>query len=401
MSAKPRRKKWSGPDDAHIYVRYDGRYELGLRLTDSTGVRKLRWIGPFDEPEDARAKRDELKVDDRKGVKIAADPRLVFNDVADQWLENYVKVHLKGQTIPTYQSHLAHLRPVFGHRRLKDITKHDVVDYLASAQGASWTLCGRRTVLSGVFEYAEDVLGFSGNPAKGLPRRRSPRGQSEREHRILTPAETERLLAETNPDDRVLLSLVRRTGTRKAEALGLTWHDLDLSAGFISIRKQLDRHGKRTDPKTKNSVRTILVDPDLVRMLVEHKLAARHSTPEDLVFVREGYLPYSHKALDYALEVAAKRAGITGLSPHDLRHTHASELIALGWDSVRVAKRLGDTTETVLRVYAHEFDRARHAERERADLTALFGGNAGSGSVLETGETVAATVTNVVSLTNA
>ena len=58
---------------------------------------------------------------------------------------------------------------------------------------------------------------------------------------------------------------------------------------------------------------------------------------------------------------------------HDLRHTHASRLIAAGWDPIEVAKRLRDRVETVLRVYAHEWDERRRGEERRAMLEALYG----------------------------
>jgi hypothetical protein len=58
---------------------------------------------------------------------------------------------------------------------------------------------------------------------------------------------------------------------------------------------------------------------------------------------------------------------------HDLRHTHASRLIALGWDPVEVAKRLGDRVETVLKTYAHEFDARRRGAERRAILEQLYG----------------------------
>ena len=47
---------------------------------------------------------------------------------------------------------------------------------------------------------------------------------------------------------------------------------------------------------------------------------------------------------------------------HYLRHTHASQLIATGWDVAAVARRLADSIATVLDTYAHEFDAARRED---------------------------------------
>ena len=66
---------------------------------------------------------------------------------------------------------------------------------------------------------------------------------------------------------------------------------------------------------------------------------------------------------------AAARAGLTGVTFHALRHTFASLLIDQGHDSVFVSRQLGHANPAItLRVYAHLFDSARHAELARAGL---------------------------------
>ena len=72
---------------------------------------------------------------------------------------------------------------------------------------------------------------------------------------------------------------------------------------------------------------------------------------------------------------ALKRSGLGGPRPviHDLRHTQASRLIAAGWGPVEIAELLGDRVETVLRVYAHQFDARRRSAKRRASLEGLYG----------------------------
>jgi hypothetical protein len=62
---------------------------------------------------------------------------------------------------------------------------------------------------------------------------------------------------------------------------------------------------------------------------------------------------------------------------HDLRHTHASALIAHGWDIESVSARLEHRdVATTQRIYIHEFDAANRSDERRAKLAALYGGNA-------------------------
>jgi integrase len=79
------------------------------------------------------------------------------------------------------------------------------------------------------------------------------------------------------------------------------------------------------------------------------------------------------------LEKAVRDAGLKDPSRpklrwHDLRHTYASLLIAEGLDVVFVSRQLGHANPAItLSVYAHLFDRVRHAERTRDALEASFG----------------------------
>ena len=57
---------------------------------------------------------------------------------------------------------------------------------------------------------------------------------------------------------------------------------------------------------------------------------------------------------------------------HDLRHSHASKLIATGWDPVQVAGRLGDRIETVLAVYLHDWDAQRSSAERHAAVEAMY-----------------------------
>jgi integrase len=73
---------------------------------------------------------------------------------------------------------------------------------------------------------------------------------------------------------------------------------------------------------------------------------------------------------------AVKRAGLADPAPtfHDLRHSHASALIAAGWDIEEVSARLGHADiATTQRIYVHAYDAARRSDDRRARLAAIYG----------------------------
>lgn len=63
---------------------------------------------------------------------------------------------------------------------------------------------------------------------------------------------------------------------------------------------------------------------------------------------------------------AAREAGLNALSPYDLRHTCASLLAAAGWNHLEIAKQLGHSPETSVRVYQHLLE-IGHGERRSID----------------------------------
>jgi integrase len=118
------------------------------------------------------------------------------------------------------------------------------------------------------------------------------------------------------------------------------------------------------------------VTQDLVAELRKHRLASEKTEPGDLVFVRRTGVGHDHRNIGgRVLARAAEKAAITPAPTfHDLRHTHASALIAQGWDIESVSARLGhaDVT-TTQRIYVHAFDAANRSDERRSRLSALYG----------------------------
>ena len=107
---------------------------------------------------------------------------------------------------------------------------------------------------------------------------------------------------------------------------------------------------------------------ELIGLLRRHKLASRFSQPNDYVFSTSNGLPLSQRNTARDFATAGDRAGLNpnegeegqAVSLHDLRHTHGSRLIALGFDLVTVQRQLGHASPAItLRLYAHEFEQAK------------------------------------------
>lgn len=178
-------------------------------------------------------------------------------------------------------------------------------------------------------------------------------------------------------------------GLRQSELLGLVWDDVDFGEHVIHVRYQLGRKPRvRLPLKTNAGRRDVRAAPELIALLRRHKLASRFSQPDDFVFSTSNGLPLAQRNTARDFATAGDRAGLNpkdgeegqAVSLHDLRHTHGSRLIALGFDVVTVQRQLGHASPAItLRLYAHEFEQVngRDTFREKmagSGLGAVLGG---------------------------
>jgi integrase len=159
------------------------------------------------------------------------------------------------------------------------------------------------------------------------------------------------------------------TGMRLGEILALRWNRVDLDRGVIQVREALEQTralGVRfKSAKTRAGRRDITLPDILVEALREHRKAALElrmqlgagRLPDDaLLFATVEGGPLSSNAQSAAWADFADSIGMPDVTFHDLRHTHASQLIDAGVDIVTISKRLGHAKPDItLRIYAHLF----------------------------------------------
>jgi integrase len=360
--------------EAGVFKRPDGRLEIGWRDAQS----KQRWRAIDGGIKAARSALAQEHAKRARGEAIAADPRLSFDTAADAWWDARAG-RLRPATQSAYRAALKHLRAHFGRQRLATITAGDVAAYVASRDDLKgWTIKGHLTVLSAIYRYANRHLGVTTpNPVAALDSVERPKMDDAKPKRILIGDELARLIDAVSTCHRLIFRVAAETGCRLGEALGLAWEDVNIAGQTITFAYQLDRHGKRVPLKTARSRRVLEVTPALAGEFRKHKLASVDTSPGALVFVRSTGRGHDHRNVGgRVLAKAVERAELAAPAPtfHDLRHTHASALIAQGWDIESVSARLGhaDIT-TTQRIYVHEFDAANRSDERRAKLAALYG----------------------------
>lgn len=150
----------------------------------------------------------------------------------------------------------------------------------------------------------------------------------------------------------VMFSLLFWTGMRSGEMLALTPADFDFEANTVSITKNYARQNKQDlilEPKTPKSRRTIVMPPTLSHMIQTYLGTLYDLSPDDRIF------PASTKhILQSQMKRGCAASGVKRIRVHDLRHSHASLLIELGYSPLLIAERLGhENIETTLQTYSH------------------------------------------------
>jgi integrase len=160
--------------------------------------------------------------------------------------------------------------------------------------------------------------------------------------------------------------LAATTGLRRGELLGLCWDCVDLEQGVITVKRQLQalKGGLVLEEttKSKSGRRSVVLTDDAIRELKAHRkrqlqeklLLGWAYQDHNLVFCREDGRPLEPAWFTKHFERLLAKAGVPVVRLHDLRHTHASLLLARGVHPKIVQERLGHSSITMtLDLYSH------------------------------------------------
>ena len=141
-------------------------------------------------------------------------------------------------------------------------------------------------------------------------------------------------------------------GLRLGELLALTSKDFDFEKGTVRINKSYQRiecEDVITDPKTPRSNRIVQMPDFLAEEMRNYINSLYGLSPNERIFpISKNYL---HKEMDRG----CKETGVKRIRIHDLRHSHVSLLIEMGFSAVAIADRVGHESIDITYRYAHLF----------------------------------------------
>ena len=312
----------------------------------------------------AQKRLNELLVNLEKGI-YTPPGRLTVAEHLRNWLEGYVKTNCSQRTLDGYQSITeTHLIPALGQVQLKHLHPQAIQSYYGKAveKLSPRTVAKHHRLLSQALKYAVRQGFLARNPCE-LVDSPSWKGKAMR---TLTPGEVEVLftIAEDNYYYPVYYTAVS-TGLRQAELLGLRWRDIDLDYLSISVSQVLyKRRGicQFKEPKTSHSRRRVAMTPKLALFLRKYKAdrerlyreLGKELTLDGLVFPSIEGKPLDPCVLTHNFTRIAKRAGLSGVRFHDLRHTFASLMLLRGAKPKVISEALGHASVAfTMDTYSH------------------------------------------------
>lgn len=288
--------------------------------------------------------------------------RMSFSDFTEEIFLPWYKTKVRKRT---YDNRIKAIAKHFSY-----FDKYDV-DEILPMHVQKWQLSLSRKYkssyarsLQGIFSIAMDravILGLTKeNPSRVVGNIKKTR---EVEVDFWTKEEFEKFIACFDRDDYyhnlifVIVWLLFMTGMRIGEATALYWDDVDFETGAIKIRHSLyyksSNEFYRTKPKTKASIRTVVIDSDTLEHLRAWKERQSKVAKSNFILSYNS-LPFPRSTLSHLIDKFSKRAGIHRIRVHALRHSHASMLIGMGVNALLIKDRLGhEDIETTLGTYGH------------------------------------------------
>lgn len=335
--------------DRFYVVAYDG-------IDPLTGRERRRWLPVGHNRGEANAIAGRLASERVAPPPAKGGPINLGHFLSDIWLP-MKRRHVRATTAYRYAWFVErYVKPAVGEiplRRLRSDHLDGLYESLAATGGRTGDGLAPKTILEvhmiirAALDVAVERQLVDRNVAHGARARRRPptraaaRAWSAAELRaFLTSARAHRLYP--------ALHLAAHTGMRRGEIVGLKWSDFDASASRLSISRTLQNVGGRPvefGVKTRTSRRTVDVDTATVaelrrwrRRLDREGLA--HG-PDDWMFCNTTGRFLNPESVSQLFERIVRRTTLPRIRFHDLRHTHASLLVAAGVPIKVVSERLG------------------------------------------------------------
>ncbi|RJS61754.1 site-specific integrase [Bacillus sp. PK3_68] len=347
-------------------VKKDGNtWYYVLELGKVNGKRKQKKKRGFKTKKEAQNALIEAEHSLLKNGIFSEPSKMLYKDYLNNWLDDK-KLIIKESTFKTYNWLIGrYIIPYLGHLEISKITPMDIQKFYNELINKD--ILSRENVqkihslINDSLNKAERWELVKRNVASLVDRPRAFKNELkvwdiEEVKSFLTAAQSSRYY--------IAFLLALTTGMRQGEILALRWKDLDFISNTVSIRQTLSHTGNKIIPgaKTRSGLRSITLPLETMSALSKQKKIVQYEkriadliyNDHDLIVCTNVGTPCSPRNLLRSFYSLTKKANVTRIRFHDLRHTHATLLLKEGIHPKVVAERLGHSNIRItLDTYSH------------------------------------------------
>lgn len=280
--------------------------------------------------------------------------QILFDEYYKQWINTYKKGAVRDVTMQKYEMAYEWIKKIAPNLLISELTRskyQQILNEYAEKHEHQTTMDFHHHLKCAILDAVDEGLIERDPTRKAIIKGKQP---SAKKIKYLNQFELHKLLSELNLNASInwdwFILLIAKTGLRFSEALALTPKDFDFSHQLLTVNKTWNYKGNGgfLPTKNKSSVRKIQLD----WLTVMQFATLIKEFPEDKpIFCTDKVY---NSTINSILERHCKNAGISIISIHGLRHTHASLLLFAGVSIASVARRLGHSSMTTTqKTYIH------------------------------------------------
>ena len=306
-----------------------------------------------------------------RDADLTEECNMTLGEWLDRWINEYMIFTIREGTLNSYKAMIKNqIKPYLGDRPLSALTTQEMQKFYNTVKKKGRVKPDKRhgteladSMVRGVHMMLHEALDMAvaqrliiKNPTVGttIPKNNYPPKQ------ILNDEQLDRFMKRIRQDelwyDFFYTELT--TGMRRGEILALKWSDLNFATGELHIERQvyiIKAEIIISAPKTKASVRTVILPPSLLKALGAYK----ETVDSEWMFPSptDNGRPRNPSSVRTRLQLILERAGCKKVRFHDLRHTFATMALEHGMDVKTLSATIGHVSSaTTLDIYSHITD---------------------------------------------
>ena len=310
-------------------------------------------------------KREAIEWETSFKLEVSGENNMPFSRFVEIYKSDRFP-RLKESTRETKENIIdSHILPYFKNKKLNEIESRDIISWqnillkYKDCNGKPYAMSYLKTIhnqLSAIFNHAIRFYDLKSNPASIVG---NIGNTNEIKMNFWTLEEYKKFSDEMmeKPVFYYAFQVLYWSGIRLGEMLALTKEDIDLESKTISIDKTYQVVNKKelvTSPKTAKSNRTIIIPNFLVEEIKDfYEMLPPMETTQRI------FCMVSKSSLHRNIKRGAEKASLKPIRVHDLRHSHVSLLIDMGFSAVSIADRVGHESINITFKYAHLFPKTQ------------------------------------------